>query len=262
MCPPPEQRGPATLGFGGGGGRGPRGPRVWLGRRGGKSLGVVGEEGERPSRPRKVAPATRSPVRAPGAVRGGCAGAGAGRGRSGMGTAARRAKGGADSPRGDVSETDAQAGSRASPPPKCGCGRLQPRGPPPRAAAGGGGQAGGVPTWVWWAWAPGRGLGRAAGTGPWGRSRALSFRLPPPRETPGGQAGERDAAAPEPSGDPPVDRHPQPRLLTSRRRPEEGSQPLGLRRVRKEAPPATPVPVQPHGVGLPGEGAASASVFV
>lgn len=127
-----------------------------------------------------------------------------------------------------MNETDAQAGNRASAPPSptrgCRCG--QPGAPPPRCRCRGRRlgwgrcAAGGVPTWVWWAWALRRpaGPGRVAAAE---KSRALGFPLRPPRERPaGGWAGGRaDAAAPEPSRDPLWTRT----LLASRRRPGKRS---------------------------------------
>lgn len=127
----------------------------------------------------------------------------------------------------DVSETDAQAGSRASaprPPTRvCRCG--QPGAPPPRCRGPGPGwgrcAAGGVPTWVWRAWA----LGPQPGPSGWPRprrSRALGFRLLPRRER-----GPR-----EPSGDPVRSRT----LLSFRGRPGEGGPTARCRRGAVEGP--------------------------
>lgn len=108
---------------------------------------------------------------------------------------------------------------------------------------------GGRATWVWWAWA----LRPRAWAGRGRRSRALRTASRRGRRVPGWR-GWRAAETPrrgilaEPLGGCPP---PLP-LLTPRRRREEGSPPLGLRRVRREAPPAPRIFWRQRGVGVPG----------
>lgn len=133
---------------------------------------------------------------------------------------------------GDVSKTDAQAGSGASAPgpPTRGCRCGQPGAPPPRCRCRGRGPgwgrcaAGGVPTWVWRAWAlsPPPGPRRLAAPQ---AVRGAGFPPSAVARAPGGRPGGRGPAA-------------------------------ECRRGAVEGPrPAAPlVPLRSRGVGLPGRG--------
>lgn len=160
------------------------------------------------------------------------AGLGPGAGRA----AAARAGAAGRGPRGRRLTERCELGSRAGGEPGLGaaaanaprrCGRGARR---CQGCRGGGGGRGACPR----GWArPGAGGRPARSAGLWrGPERPLE-----------GQAGERDAAPPEPSGDPG-----RSARLSPSAGPEEGSPPLGLR------PACPPSPLVARGVGCPGEG--------